>query len=104
MLEIVKIENPGSITLKTKGRIDTDNAANLASALQDSVSKTTNEIIILDCENLQYMSSAGLRLLLQTRKQVGEDRLKLVNVTDIVYEILNVTGFNSFLNVERVGA
>lgn len=104
MLEIAKIVSPDSITLKTTGRIDTDNAANLASALQDSVSGTTNEIIILDCEHLQYMSSAGLRLLLQTRKQVGENRLKLVNVTDVVYEILNVTGFDSFLNVERLGA
>jgi anti-anti-sigma factor len=103
MLEIVKIERPDSITLKAKGRIDTNNAANLASALQESVSRTTNETIVLDCENLQYMSSVGLRLLLQTRKQVGEDRLKLVNVTDVVYDILNVTGFDSFLKVERLG-
>lgn len=100
MLEITKVTDKNNVLIKVKGRIDTDNASNLASALQESVNRTTNEVLVLDCEELQYMSSAGLRLLLQTRKQVGENRFKLINVTDVLKEILLVTGFDSFLKIE----
>lgn len=100
MLEIMKTTDKNNVIIKVKGRIDTDNASHLASTLQESVSHTTNEVLVLDCEELQYMSSAGLRLLLQTRKQVGEERFKLINVTETLKEILVVTGFDNFLKID----
>ena len=102
MLEIEKQVDITGIILSIKGRIDTNNASVFASVLQEGCRELGKGTLFIDCKHLEYMSSAGLRLLLTTRKQVNEGQLKLINVTDLVYEILSVTGFDSFLEVERL--
>lgn len=55
--------------------------------------------LTLDCETLDYISSAGLRVVLRLRKQ--EPELRLTNVSPEVYEILSMTGFTEMMPVER---
>lgn len=57
--------------------------------------------IVLDLEKLEYISSAGLRVLLKAQKAVkNEKSLKLKNVGDAVMEVLEITGFADFLDIE----
>lgn len=57
--------------------------------------------IVLDLEKLEYISSAGLRVLLKAQKAMkNEKSLKLKNVGDAVMEVLEITGFADFLDIE----
>lgn len=92
-MEIQKTKT-GSITLS--GRIDSANAAEA----EEQIMKICEEgPIVLDAEQLQYISSAGLRILMKLKKKFGD--VTVVNVTTDVYEILNVTGFTEILKVEK---
>lgn len=81
---------------RLNGRIDTSNAAEFE---KDLLAAAGTENIELDAENLEYISSAGLRVLLKLRKQQG--KLKVINVNSDVYEILEVTGFSEMLEVKK---
>lgn len=76
-----------------KGKIDSSNAAEFEKEIM--AIKPTE----IDALELLYISSAGLRVLMKLRKEVGE--VTLNNVRDEVYEILEVTGFTSILNVKK---
>jgi anti-sigma B factor antagonist len=82
------------------GRLDTTTAPQLEKEL-DSQFEGTQELIF-DFENLQYISSAGLRVLLSTQKKINAQGSSMVirNVNDMVMEILEVTGFLDILTVE----
>ena len=65
-------------------------------ASMDGVSK-----LVLDCEKLDYISSAGLRVLLSAQKVMAKkDGMKVIRVNDIVMEIFEVTGFSDILDIE----
>jgi anti-sigma B factor antagonist len=55
--------------------------------------------LILDCEGLEYISSAGLRVLLFAQKKM-KDSLKLVNVGELIMEVFDITGFSDILTIE----
>ena len=89
-----------SVVLMTEERVDSSNAARLAEALAEAERSFPGRELILDCERLRYISSAGLRVLLETS---GKPGLKLVlrNVSPVVYETFDITGFTDILRVER---
>ncbi len=83
--------------LPIKGRIDSANAAQVEQALQSQIAGQTD--LVLDAQELTYISSAGLRVILRIRKEHPE--LRIVNVNSEVYEILDMTGFTEMMSVEK---
>ena len=93
-------EENGSLIIFLAGRIDSTNAAAFEQELTDAVSAHAGMEPVLDAGELQYISSAGLRVLMRLRKARGED-INVRNVSPEVFEIFDVTGFTSFLKVEK---
>ena len=85
------------MTIQLKGRIDSTNAGTVEQALQAQIAGQKE--IILDAQNLEYISSAGLRVILRIRKDHPE--LRIINVNSDVYEILDMTGFTEMMPVEK---
>ncbi len=82
------------------GRIDATNAAEFERELTDAISAAAQTEPILDAGGLEYISSAGLRVLMRLRKTLGKE-VTVQNVSPEVYEIFDVTGFTSLLKVEK---
>ena len=99
MLSIKKQIENGTAAFALSGRLDTITAPELEEELKaclDGVSELT-----MDFEGLEYISSAGLRVLLLAQKTMNKQgTMKLANVNDTVMEILEVTGFASILTIE----
>ena len=99
MLNIQKTKEDDAILYQLEGRLDTVTAPELESALQESLDETTN--LILDFEKLDYISSAGLRVLLSAQKILSnQGTMKVTHVNDTIMEIFEVTGFNEILTIE----
>ena len=85
--------------LELNGRIDSSNA-DQAEELIKAIKEAHPDLqSVLDAENLEYLSSAGLRVVLRMRKDTAD--LKIINVSTEVYEILDMTGFTDMLTVEK---
>ena len=98
-MTIEKIQNGAELNLKVVGRLDTTTAPQLEAEFKDSLMGVTK--LVLDFENLEYLSSAGLRVLLTAQKTMnkqGEMIIKKVNET--INEIFEVTGFIDILTIE----
>jgi anti-sigma B factor antagonist len=80
-----------------EGRLDTTTSPELENFLNAEMDNI-NELII-DCEKLEYVSSAGLRVLLFAQKKMKES-MKLLNVCDSVMEVFEITGFVDVLCIE----
>ena len=96
-IEIKK--NVDELVLVITGRVDTITAP----ALDKTINENLGEIksLILDCKNLEYISSAGLRVLLSTQKKLQQKgTMKLKNVREEVMEVFEITGFVDILTVE----
>ena len=89
-----------TLTMYLTGRIDANNAGVLEAQFTEKLMKYLNATPILDAEGLEYISSAGLRVLLKIRKAFGKD-IEIVNVSNEVYGIFEVTGFTELLNVRK---
>lgn len=83
--------------VKVQGSVDSSNAAQFEQELMDAVS---GDFLTVDAENLTYISSAGLRVLLKAKKALPGD-LVMTNVSGEVYDILEMTGFNQILTVRK---
>ena len=93
---IVELVNT-TANLKVEGRLDTITAPELEKRINELEAKE----IFLDLKNLEYISSAGLRVLLSAHKKfVKLDGLKVINVKPEVMEIFEMTGFADILNIE----
>ncbi len=93
-----KIEN-GNVTLTIAGRLDTTTAPELEKTL-DSVLDGTKELVF-DMTGLEYMSSAGLRVILKAQKAMNaRGIMKLTGVNDSIMEIFDITGFLDILTIE----
>ena len=93
-------KNGHRTTAYLEGRIDASNAPALQKELEAVRDKNDGSELELDAGGLEYISSAGLRVLLQLTK--SQDRpLAVVNVTPAVYEILEMTGFTALLRVKK---
>ena len=96
-IEIKK--NADELVLEITGRLDTITAP----ALDKTINENLGEIkgLILDFKNLEYISSAGLRVLLSTQKKLQQKgTMKLNNVREEVMEVFEITGFVDILTVE----
>lgn len=88
-----------TLTLYLEGRIDINNAAQTEQEIFSAVDGRT-ESIVLDAENLEYISSAGLRVLMKLCKSINKP-LPMINVSQDVYDILDTTGFTELLEVKK---
>ncbi len=99
MAEITYAEKNGKLTLFLNKRVDASNAPEVGEEIQKARKDFAGLPIVIDAEKLEYISSAGLRVLLRLRKDVAE--LTMINVSLEVYEILDMTGFTEMLNVQK---
>ena len=92
--------NGGKGTLTLTGRLDTLAAQELNGQLNSLLSSAgTIDSLIVDAEELEYISSSGLRILLMLTKQYKQ--FQVINVQPAVYDVLSMTGFTKIMNVER---
>ena len=99
MLNITKEQEADHLKVALEGRLDTTTSPDLEKMLKESLDDVTE--LVLDFENLEYISSAGLRVLLSAQKTMNKQgEMKLIHVRDEVIEIFEVTGFLDFLTVE----
>lgn len=89
----------GKLTIALSGHVDSANAPQIEKEIGELRDRHPHEELVLDMENLEYISSAGLRVILRLRK--AEQKLSLVNVSSAVYEILEMTGFAEMLPVQK---
>ena len=89
-----------TLTLSLTGRIDANNAPKVEAEIADTLAKNPGAVPVFDASGLEYISSAGLRVLLKFRKQFGKN-LDVIDVSSDVYDIFSVTGFNELLNVRK---
>ncbi len=97
-MNIIKQEQGDVLLVKPDGRLDTNTSKELEEAVLPELEKYAD--ITLDFENLQYLSSAGLRVLLSIQKKMKGRQFKLVNVNKNIMEVFEITGFVDFLNIE----
>lgn len=98
-MEIITAEITDKLTLFAHGRIDTSNASAATDAINGFLAQYSGNDVILDIEDLVYISSAGLRSILALRKKKAG--LKIINASSDVYEILEMTGFTEMIDVEK---
>ena len=98
-MKISKTQNGTSVELAIEGRLDTMTAPELEAELNASLKDA--ESLTLDFSKLEYISSAGLRVLLSAHKAMSaKDGMKVTNVNEIVREVFEVTGFADILTIE----
>ena len=98
MLTISKTLENGKATLAPEGRLDTVTSPELERAIQE-VLPGLHELT-LDCIRLDYISSAGLRVLLSAQKAMNaQGKMTLVHVNQTIMEICEVTGFSDILTI-----
>ena len=84
------------LLLSLEGRLDTVTAPDLEKELNTVL---TIKFMDIDMEKLEYISSAGLRIILKIQKLLNEG-LRLINVKPSVKEVFDITGFSDFLNIQ----
>ena len=99
MLIIEKTIEDGKAVFSLEGRLDTTTAPDLEKDVKEVISDL-NELTF-DFSALDYISSAGLRVLLAAQKAMNDQgEMKITNVNEIVMEIFDVTGFTGILTIE----
>ena len=99
MLEINRKTDGQKMTVMLEGRLDTTTAPQLETEMKENLNGVQK--LILDFEKLEYISSAGLRVLLSTQKTMAKQgSMKLIHVSDVISEIFEVTGFADILTIE----
>ena len=99
MLEINRKTDGQTMTVMLEGRLDTTTAPQLETEMKENLNGVQE--LILDFEKLEYISSAGLRVLLSTQKTMAKQgSMKLIHVSDVISEIFEVTGFADILTIE----
>ena len=98
-MTIEKKINGESVTLIVSGRLDTQTAPELEAEL-DSILAGLKELTF-DMTNLEYVSSAGLRVILKAQKAMNaQGSMKLTGVNDSIMEVFDITGFLDILTIE----
>ena len=98
-MEIVKNQEGTSLNLEVIGRLDTTTAPQLEAEIKDSIEGITE--LTLDFAKLEYVSSAGLRVLLAAQKTMNKQgKMVIKNVCDDINEVFEITGFSDILTVE----
>ena len=98
-MTIEKQANGAELNIKLTGRMDTTTAPQLESELRSSLNGV--EKLVLDFENLEYLSSAGLRVLLGAQKVMNRQGSMVIrHVNETIAEVFEITGFSDILTIE----
>ena len=98
-MKIERNVNGTAVTLKIVGRLDTSTAPALETAIDDC-SEEIQELV-LECSELEYVSSAGLRVILKAQKKMNiQGSMKLIGVNESIMEVFDITGFADILTIE----
>jgi anti-sigma B factor antagonist len=98
-MTINKKQDGSALVVALEGRLDTTTAPELEQELKNSLDGVTD--LTLDMDKLDYISSAGLRVLLSAHKtMMKQGQMKVINASEIVKEVFEVTGFCDILNIE----
>lgn len=98
-MNITEKKNGNQLCISLEGRLDTTTAPELEKVLDGSLDGVTE--LAFDMGELDYLSSAGLRILLSTQKRMNKQgSMKVMNVNETVMEIFEVTGFADILTIE----
>jgi len=98
-MTISDVKNGSALTVKVEGRLDTTTAPELEAYLAKALPDVKD--LVFDFEKLEYISSAGLRVLLATVKKMNRQGSMVIrNANEMVKEVFDVTGFMEILNVE----
>ena len=99
MLKINKTVENGKAVLTLEGRLDTVTAPETESAVKEILPAITE--LTFDFQKLEYISSAGLRVLLSAQKAMNaQGKMTVTGVNETVMEIFEITGFSDILNIE----
>ncbi len=103
MMTIEKKENGNEITLFLTGRLDTTTAPQLEAEVNVCTADAATQKLTMDFKDLEYLSSAGLRILLAAHKAFmkREGGMTICHVNETIREVFEVTGFLDILNVEE---
>ena len=99
-MNIVKDYNGKELTMTVEGRIDTITSQDLEKEINEEIGSFNS--LIMNFEKVEYVSSAGLRLLISTQKKLKEENIPFAikNVGDGVNEIFKMSGFDKIFNIE----
>ena len=98
MLNITKSTENNALTIALEGRLDTTTAPELEAELKAALPGVVS--LTMDMSKLEYISSAGLRVLLSAQKIMNKQgEMKIIGVNDVIMEIFEVTGFSDILNI-----
>ena len=99
-MKITKELNGTTLTMKVSGRLDASNAQELTNELNASLGGVKE--LIFDFGGMQYVASAGLRVLLTAQKRMNKQgKMKIRNVDDGVMEVFEMTGFADLMDIEK---
>ena len=98
-MTIEKTMNGAAAELKIVGRLDTTTAPELEATIDGCVAAIKE--LVLDCSALEYVSSAGLRVILKAQKLMNaQGSMKLTGVNETIMEVFDITGFADILTIE----
>ena len=99
-MNIVKNQKDTTLTINLEGRLDTSTSPQLENELRSSLNGITN--LVFDLVKLDYISSAGLRVLLSAQKTMNKQgEMEICNVKPEIMEIFEVTGFVDILTIKE---
>lgn len=87
------------IVIFLKGHVDSGNAADVEAEIREACGDVSGRRIMIDAEELEYISSAGLRIILRLRKENAD--LQIINVSKDVYEVFEMTGFTEMVDIKK---
>ncbi len=97
----ISTEREGATLIaKTEGRVDGSNAREFQDALEEAI-EATDRAVVLDMENLSYISSAGLRVILLTAKTLRKQDAKLAvcSLSDSIRQVFEISGFDKIIPI-----
>lgn len=98
-MTINKVQNGSEMLISLEGRLDTTTSPALEAELNEILPKIDS--LVFDFSKLDYISSAGLRVLLSSQKVMSrKGGMKITHVNEIVQEVFDVTGFSDILTIE----
>lgn len=93
-------ETNKTLVINLEGRIDSSNANDVEKEVFDLIQNNPSDYIVFEAKNLEYLSSAGLRVILKVI-QASKEKVVMQNVNSAVGDILHMTGFNTLMKVTK---
>ena len=100
-MNLTKTKKGTTVIISIDGRIDTNTAMEFGEQVNDALDNIEN--LILDFSNVEYISSLGLRAILELQKRMAsQGTMKVLNPNSSVMDVFNMTGFSKILSIENV--